>query len=41
LLKAVPDNSSITDCSILPHWVKGGANATLFLSDMSKPRHGK
>jgi hypothetical protein len=41
LLEAVPDNTSITDCSFLPHWVKGGANATLFLSDMSKPRHGK
>jgi len=24
LLEAVPDNTSITDCSILPHWVKGG-----------------
>jgi hypothetical protein len=26
---------------ILPNWVTSQANATLFLSDMSKPRHGK
>lgn len=24
----------------LPTWIKGGANGTLFLNDMSKPRHG-
>jgi hypothetical protein len=24
----------------LPSWIKGGANATLFLSTMSKPSHG-
>ncbi len=26
---------------ILPNWVTSQANATLFLSDMSKPGHGK
>lgn len=25
----------------LPHWIQSGVNATLFLSTMSKPRHGK
>jgi hypothetical protein len=32
-----PDSTT----SLLPKWIKGGANATLFLSSMSKPRHGK
>jgi len=27
--------------SILPHWIKGGCTATLFLNDMSKPNHGR
>jgi hypothetical protein len=27
--------------SILPDWIKGGATATLFLSNMTKPKHGK
>jgi len=27
--------------SLLPTWIKGGANATLFLTSMSKPKHGK
>jgi hypothetical protein len=27
--------------TILPSWIKGGANATLFLNNMPKPRHGK
>jgi hypothetical protein len=26
--------------SLLPKWIQGGANATLFLHHMSKPRHG-
>jgi hypothetical protein len=26
--------------TLLPSWIKGGANATLFLESMSKPRHG-
>jgi len=26
--------------SFLPKWIKGGAKATLFLENMSKPRHG-
>ncbi len=32
-----PDSTT----SLLSKWIKGGANATLFLSSMSKPRHGK
>jgi hypothetical protein len=41
LLSAAPDLPSITSKSLLPSWIKGGANATLFLNNMSKPRHGK
>jgi len=41
ILEAVPDSPPIMQCSLLPNWVKDGANATLFLSSMSKPRHGK
>jgi len=41
LLEAIPPTASITTCPILPNWVTSQANATLFLSDMSKPRHGK
>jgi hypothetical protein len=26
--------------SLLPSWIKGGSNATLFLHDMPKPKHG-
>jgi hypothetical protein len=26
--------------SLLPSWIKGGSNATLFLNNMPKPRHG-
>jgi len=26
--------------TLLPSWIQGGANATLFLDSMSKPRHG-
>ncbi len=29
------------ETSLLPHWVQGGSNATLFLDHMTKPRHGK
>jgi hypothetical protein len=38
LLSAVDVSSSP---SLLPPWIKDGANATLFLHSMSKPRHGK
>jgi hypothetical protein len=41
LLSAAPDLPSITSKSLLPSWIKGGANATLFLNNMSKPQHGK
>lgn len=40
ILSAVPETSFSSFKSILPSWIKGGANATLFLHDMSKPRHG-
>jgi hypothetical protein len=38
LSTATEVNSSVK--TLLPSWVKGGANATLFLHTMSKPRHG-
>jgi hypothetical protein len=41
LLSTALDSSLIPSQSLLPSWIKGGANATLFLHDMSKPRHGK
>jgi hypothetical protein len=43
LLEAVPDPTptSSSSTTLLPFWVQGGANATLFLHNMSKPRHGK
>jgi hypothetical protein len=35
-------NSTVsTKPTLLPTWIKGGCNATLFLADMPKPRHGK
>jgi len=35
-------NSTVsTKPTLLPNWIKGGCNATLFLADMPKPRHGK
>jgi hypothetical protein len=39
VLSAVPTTSPIPTSTLLPKWIKGGANATLFLS-MAKPRHG-
>jgi hypothetical protein len=41
ILEAIPDISVITPPSILPDWIQGGATATLFLPNMSKPRHGR
>jgi len=32
---------NVSSSTLLPAWVKGGANCTLFLRHMSKPRHGK
>jgi hypothetical protein len=40
ILSNVPDNESTSVKPLLPSWIKGGANATLFLHNMSKPRHG-
>ncbi len=40
LLSAAPNPVCSNTSSLLPSWVKGGANTTLFLNDMSKPRHG-
>jgi hypothetical protein len=31
----------VSNISLLPDWVKGGSSATLFLTEMSKPRHGR
>jgi hypothetical protein len=39
LLSAAPE-SSTTPSTLLPKWIQGGENATLFLEQMSKPRHG-
>jgi len=41
LMEAAPVISHTTKPAILPHWIQGGANATLILHNMSKPRHGK
>jgi hypothetical protein len=37
---SIPTTSPSTN-SLLPYWVKGGSNATLFLHTMTKPCHGK
>jgi hypothetical protein len=39
LLSAAP--TTTPNVPSLPTWIKGGANATLFLHHMPKPRHGK
>jgi len=41
LLEATPAPCPKPVSSILPDWIKGGATATLFLSNMTKPKHGK
>jgi hypothetical protein len=42
LLEALPPTyTSTSSPSLLPYWIKGGANITLFLHSMPKPRHGK
>jgi len=40
VLEAIPSSSPIQVTIILPDWVKGGATTTLFLSNMTKTRHG-
>jgi hypothetical protein len=39
MLSLAPEQTQ-TSSSLVPPWVKGGANATLLLEHMSKPRHG-
>jgi hypothetical protein len=41
MLSTVNNTLSTLSLSLLPYWVVEGANATLFLSSMSKPHHGK
>jgi hypothetical protein len=40
LLSAIPTSDNAAFFTLLPSWIKGGSNATLFLTTMSKPRHG-
>jgi len=40
LLSLAPEPVPSVASSLLPAWIKRGAKATLFLSTMSKPRHG-
>jgi hypothetical protein len=42
IIEAIPSSPTTSmPPSVLPYWIKSGVNATLFLSSMSKPRHGK
>jgi len=42
MLELLPETSSSqTYVPLLPSWIQGGANAMLFLYNMTKPRHGK
>jgi hypothetical protein len=41
ILEATPSLCSVPVPSLLPDWIKGGSNVTLFLNSMTKPRHGK
>jgi hypothetical protein len=41
ILEARPVQPVLTSPSLLPSWIQHGANATLFSSNMMKPRHGK
>jgi hypothetical protein len=41
ILEACPASCSEQKASLLPHWIQTGANATLFLDNMPRPRHGK
>jgi hypothetical protein len=40
ILNSAPSTSSSMAPMLLPSWIKGGANATLFLTHMAKPHHG-
>jgi hypothetical protein len=41
ILEALPNLQQPSSHPILPTWIQDGVNATLFLTDMSKPHHGK
>ncbi len=41
ILEAAPSIHSLVSNAILPSWIQGGANATLFLNDMAKPHYRK
>jgi len=41
ILKAAPVSSIKSPVTLLPNWIQGGTNATLFLDNMTKPCHGK
>jgi hypothetical protein len=41
ILEASSSHDAIKSVSLLPSWIQNGTNATLFLSTMTKPRHGK
>ena len=41
LIELIPDVPTTEPSNLLPNWIQNGSNATLFLSSMSKPRHGK
>lgn len=41
LLGACPVSCCEQKQGLLPHWIQTGANATLFLDTMPRPRHGK
>jgi hypothetical protein len=40
VLSLASSPGSVTSPTLLPTWIKHGANATLFLNTMPKPRHG-
>jgi len=41
ILELAPNTATSVSPSLLPSWVQDSANATLFLSTMIEPRHGK
>ncbi len=41
ILEAVPTPGPKHMTTILPDWIKGGSTATLFLTTMTKPKHGR
>jgi hypothetical protein len=41
LLELAPNSVTTKPSSLLPSWVKGRSTATLFLVDVSQPRHGR